>query len=356
MKVPALATSFGSTGETPLAGTLAGELRLRELPRPDSLDGQLLLRASGLRAGELELELSEISATLRGARLVVSPFELGSGGARLRSEAAVDLARRVVTAASRGEADLRALQPFVAAASLAGSVKLDLSVTGPLDALAGKGRAELSGVTIRPREVPQAITDGEGTVLLEGSRLLVPRITARLGGGSFDLAGSARIVKAGLEDVRLAATGRELSLRYPRDFKSRLAADLTVTGRTGDLVLGGEVRIVRGLYDTDIRLEKELLSGLGDEAATGAVALPPLGLDLQVQTENAIRIRNNLGELDVTGRLHVRGDISDPAPFGRFEIREGGKVFLQTREFVVERGALSYQGTLDPEIDVRARA
>ncbi len=88
---------------------------------------------------------------------------------------------------------------------------------------------------------------------------------------------------------------------------------------------------------------------------TDAAALPPLGLDLQVQTESAIRIRNNLGELDVTGRLHVRGDISDPAPFGRFEIREGGKVFLQTREFVVERGALAYQGTLDPEIDVRAR-
>ena len=60
------------------------------------------------------------------------------------------------------------------------------------------------------------------------------------------------------------------------------------------------------------------------------------------------------GELNVTGRLRLRGDLSDPEPYGRFEIREGGKVFLQTREFVVERGALVYQGTLEPEIDVRA--
>ena len=296
-----------------------------------------------------------MTVTLREGRLVVAPFELASSGARLHGEAQVDIRRRELSAASRGQIDLRALTPFVGAASLGGTARLDLSVAGPIAELAGSGRAELEAVTIRARELPQAITDGEGTLLLEGSRIVIAGVTARLGGGSLALEGSARIAGARLEDVRLAATGRELSLRYPRDLKSRLAADVTVTGRTGDLVLGGQVRILRGLYDEDIQLEQELLRGQQAEPEAAAALVPALGLDLQVETEQAIRIRNNLGELNVTGRLQLRGDVSDPAPYGRFEVGEGGKVFLQTREFVVERGALIYQGTLEPDIELARR-
>ena len=120
------------------------------------------------------MELQPVTATLAWRALVVAPFELASSGARLRSEAQLDLVRRVLSASSRGEIDLRALTPFVGAASLGGTARLDFSVAGPLDAPAGKGRAELEGVTIRARALPQAITDGAGTLVLDGSTIGSP--------------------------------------------------------------------------------------------------------------------------------------------------------------------------------------
>jgi penicillin-binding protein 1A len=47
-------------------------------------------------------------------------------------------------------------------------------------------------------------------------------------------------------------------------------------------------------------------------------------------------IYDNYGEKKLyEGGLSVRGDMANPAPYGRFDILSGGKVFLQTREFAV---------------------
>ena len=74
-----------------------------------------------------------------------------------------------------------------------------------------------------------------------------------------------------------------MSLRYPRDFRSRFRADLTLQGQPGSLPLAGEVHAERGLYDTDIHLEGTLSLPVvpppaGDEpAAAAGVALDLLG-------------------------------------------------------------------------------
>src|SRR5206468_7249108 len=65
-------------------------------------------------------------------------------------------------------------------------------------------------------------------------------------------------------------------------------------------------------------------------------------------------VRNNLAQIEAEGGLSVRGDMANPSPFGRFDILPGGKIFLQTREFAVEDGYLSYNGTTDPDVNVRA--
>ena len=138
-------------------------------------------------------------------------------------------------------------------------------------------------------------------------------------------------------------------MRYPRDFKSRLAADLTLTGRTGDLVLGGQVRLERGLYDKDIDLEQELLAGATAPEPAARVELPALGLDLQVATERAVLIRNNLGELNVTGRLRCAATSPSRAlrplrgPRGRQGLPADPRVRGRARRLV-------YQGTLEPDI------
>ena len=61
-----------------------------------------------------------------------------------------------------------------------------------------------------------------------------------------------------------------------------------------------------------------------------------MALNLAVVTTNPFIVRNNLAQIEAEGGLSVRGDMATPAPYGRFDILPGGKIFLQTREFAVE--------------------
>ena len=178
-------------------------------------------------------------------------------------------------------------------------------------------------------------------------------VRAVWGGGTLTAAGTAGLAADAPFDLQLQA--REVSLRYPRDFRSRLRADLTLRGRPDSLLLAGEVHAERGLYDTDINLAATFLApSVPPPPASSSSFLQNVGLDLTVVTDRPMIVRNNLAELEASGRLRVRGDARYPAPFGRLEVRDGGKVFLQTREFTIRNGSLTYNGSLDPEISITA--
>src|SRR5262249_48680730 len=75
-----------------------------------------------------------------------------------------------------------------------------------------------------------------------------------------------------------------------------------------------------------------------------------------VVIDNPVLVRNNLASVEAEGRLDFRGDMMEPAPFGRVELVPGGKVYLQGRAFAVTGGGLEYAGTWDPAVDVAAEA
>ena len=168
-----------------------------------------------------------------------------------------------------------------------------------------------------------------------------------------------------MSDVRVQLTGADMGLRYPvgggrsglfEDFKARVDAELTLTGRPGDFLLGGTVVLERGLYDADIFLEEGFLPpnippAVGKEPSR---FLRTVALNVSVATENPVLVRNNLAQIEAVGSLWLRGDMDEPAPFGRLEIRPNGRVFLQEREFTITSGHLIYTGTTSPDISVRA--
>src|SRR5262249_7579196 len=69
-----------------------------------------------------------------------------------------------------------------------------------------------------------------------------------------------------------------------------------------------------------------------------------------------VLVRNNLASVEAEGRLDFRGDMMEPAPFGRVDLVPGGKVYLQGRAFGVTGGGLEYAGSWDPTLDVVAEA
>jgi outer membrane protein assembly factor BamA/autotransporter translocation and assembly factor TamB len=344
--------------EQKFEAVLAGRLDVSGgLAAPLELRGELLLDPIAGRAGGMQFQLERVHVRAQDGVARIAETTLRSSGEVLRLAGRVDYARAEVDFGARGRLDLRALAPLAAAGvGIAGAADVDLRVGGALRAPRAHGRLALEHVFLRSREYPQAITDLSGTIAIDSGLIRAERLTARLGGGTLELAGSARQAGLGLADVEASLKARDVALHYPGELRSRVAADLSLGGRSGALRLGGEVHIERGLFEEDIYLDEALLRPRLPEARLEerSPLLRSVALDVQAFVDNPISIRNNLAELSVTGHLRVRGDLEEPAPFGRLEIAEGGVVFLQTRKFTVSSGTLIYAGTRDPTIAVRA--
>jgi outer membrane protein assembly factor BamA len=340
LSVEALGASLAGVAE--LAGGLGGldEPRLT-----------VTLPETPLSVQDLALTLEPATLRLAGGRLTVQDLTLRSESAALTVSGRVDLPRRVVEGEARGSLDLRALSPFAGDAALRGRAELDLTLSGPLEAPRPGGTLRVHEGAMRLRLLPQALSGLEGVVSFEGG---AARLTAegRFGGGRVALEGTASL--SAPRELRLGLTGRDLSLEYPPGLRTRLEADLGLGGPLGALRLTGDVRVLRGVYDLDQALQ-EAARTVTVEAAESP-ALRSVALDVRLLVAKPVLVRGDLAQLEATGELAVRGDLQEPAPFGRFEVRPGGTVVVQGRDFKVESASLAYAGNLDPAVSLAAVA
>ena len=350
-----------------VTGTLSGRLDLHgRVLSPASLSGDIEVPATTLRVQDLPVEISPLRIQIEGGQVSSEAVTVSAGGGIFRATGSADLVHRTIDATGKGMLELRALSPLLEEASLEGQADVDLSVVGPLSSPASRGTVEVRDAVLRVREVPQALTNINGTLTLDGTRVTLQNMTGRLGGGELAMAGSAALKGLRLADVDVTLTARDAAVRYPvggihratsrlADIKARIDADVKLTGQPGALLLAGTAKVKRALYDADIFIGEGLFAPEVPPAPhTPSRFLQWIALNVTVETENPMIVRNNLAELEVTGTLSVRGDLDTPAPFGRLDLVPGGKVFLQGREFTIESGSLTYGGTTRPEISARA--
>ena len=328
--------------------------------------GEIQMPRTSLRIQELELQIEPISIQLDSGRITANGLMVTSQAGTFRADGQMDLESRTVDAAGHGQMELRALSPFLEEASLTGNAQVDLSVAGPLDSPQMNGTVAVTDGTLRVREFPQALTGVTASLTFDGHTMRIADTTETLGGGTLNVWGTAQVSGLRVSDVSLTLSAQDVGLRYPvggihrrsgrlADIKIRLDGDLNLTGKPGDYMLAGDVKVLRGLYDADIFPGEGLLAPEAPPAPeTHSAFQQSVALNVTMTTEHPFYVRNNLAELDATGTWRVRGDLDEPAPFGRLEITPGGKVYLQEREFTVTSGSLVYNGTDDPDIEVRA--
>jgi outer membrane protein insertion porin family len=336
-----------------LGGSLTGTLELSG-DRLDlgHLSGQLDLVRSQLAVGGVSFEVSPVHLELRDARLAAAEMSLSAMGGTFRARGSADLLRRQLDLEGSGQIELRALSPFLPETLLTGLSQAELRLSGPFDAPKPEGRVQVSNGSLRLKALPQSITGIEGSILLDGDRLKVERTSGNFGGGDLLLTGELQLAEGRLAEVDLLLLGEAMTLQYPEGLRSRIDTALSLTGSPGRLLLLGDVRAARGRYDLDLVLEQSLLRAQSSQATSEA--LRQVALQLDIETADPVFVRGQLGELRASGRLELRGDLSDPSPFGQLEILPGGKLRFQGRELNVESGSLVYSGTWNPELSAQA--
>jgi outer membrane protein assembly factor BamA/autotransporter translocation and assembly factor TamB len=343
-------------GPSAARGKLSGALQLSGgLAALSEVRSALSLSQTTLDVEEQPITIAPVSMRLDSGRLATEGIAVEAQGGTLRIEGNADLVRRRLDVTGKGSIDLRALSPFLSETAVSGNAEVDLAVGGSLNAPEPRGSVRIRDGSLRVRALPQALTALMADVVFDEKAVRIDGGSARFGGGDVTISGRAALKGGGLADADFRTEGREIALRYPPGLKTRANADVTLAGRTGAFVLGGTVTVLSGLYDLDVALEANLSAPAA--APTESPLLRSIALDLRIDVANPVAVRNNLADLRGTGSLTLRGTMETPAPFGRFDILPGGKVYFQSAQvFLIEPGSsLTYEGSWDPNVSIAAR-
>jgi outer membrane protein insertion porin family len=351
---------------SPVQGTLAGQAEVAgQFTAWRDVRGSVRTEPATLRVENETIAMEPVTMALQDGRVTTSGLVLTVHDTVFRLMGEADLTRRTVQAHAGGHLDLRALSPFIDAFTVAGPADIDLDLRGPLFDPHVSGSVLMTDATLRVRDMPIVITQMKARVLLDETSLQVAEASALLGGGTITVGGGGGLQGLRLQDLKLDIAGRGVALRYPvggsagsrlfDELKLRVNADLTLSGRPGGFLLAGTVNADRALYDADIFLEEAFLPPqVPPEGGQPSSLKRMVALSITLNLQNPLVVRNNLAELQAGGSLQVRGDLAEPAPFGRLEAHPGGRVFLQGREFTITSGTFTYQGTFDPAMQIVA--
>jgi hypothetical protein len=248
----------------------------------------------------------------------------------------------------------------------------DYRIEGALDVLGAvrgtaanpslSGQGEIHGARVIVPGVAQSFEDVRGFLSFNRDRVFLDELYARLGGGTLRASGSLDLPGQGSGlSYRLNISARDISLRFPEFLLNRGDAEVAlISGDLGRQIVG-QVDLERALYVEDVPVD--LLQFIQRVFQRQRLELAETGdfesttqLNLAVSGPDALRVRNNVANLQGDIRLTVRGTVARPVIFGEVDLDAGGTLVFADNEYEVQRGTLTFSNPnrIDPVIDLVA--
>jgi translocation and assembly module TamB len=297
-----------------------------------------------------------IRFAISGRVLKVQRFRLTGDGTDLDLEGSVAFGQpSPLDLHAGGHADLALLRAVNPAFHSSGGVTLDVNARGSLEQPLIEGRVGISQGQIQYGDLPSALSELNGSLVLHEDRLQIESLTGQAGGGSIRFGGYATWYKRQLNfDVALNA--EDVRLRYPPGVSSMTTANLRWTGTPAGSTLSGDATVTKLAVIPGFDFGSYLLH------TAQASALPqtnPLlsGIRMNVHIVTTPDLEMRTAALNLLGNadLDLRGTAAKPVLLGRADILEGQVVFNGTR-YRMERGDITFTNpvTTTPVLDLQA--
>jgi len=257
-----------------------------------------------------------------------------------------------------GKVNMKMLESLSADISSSGMVTVAVTVAGTFSKPSLQGQLQVTGGSVSSMDLPNGLSEINGTLLFNQDRLQIQSLTAQIGGGNVNLSGfmtySPRL------GFNISAVGSDVRLRPP-GVSATSNAELHLVGTPSDAVLTGDVTVVKLGLTPGFDFARYL------EGSKQTVALPQsnpflnkIRLDIHVVTTPELQMQSSLGRLSGDADLRLRGTAVRPVVIGRIDIMEGDVYFNGTK-YRLERGEVTFASpvgikpTLDLEASTRVR-
>ncbi len=356
----------GSTFEATSAA--AGELNVSgPAKKPQMLAGSLVINPLRFKTQGLEFAAAApIRATLSSgtARLeelhVTGPDTdvTASGSAQIFSAdgSAMPAQGGRIDARASGSLDVGIAHRISPQIISSGKVNFNVTATGTTGKPNLGGKVTFANTNLAYADIPNGLSNVNGTATFTEDRLQVDNLTATSGGGRIKLGGFVQY-RGGLF-ADMTATATAVRVRY-YGVSATMNGSVRLQGSGDGAALTGNVLITRfGLAET---FDFASIAG-----SAGDVSPPPdpdsllnkITLNVRVQSSPALDFQNSYGAR-VAGTVDItaRGTLAVPSILGRVTVNDGSATFAGTN-YQLQRGQIYFNNPIriDPVIDLDATA
>jgi translocation and assembly module TamB len=342
------------------------------------IDGDLLIQGPLLRPRELRIngDFSNVSLgvgevniknsdpirfSIANQLLTIEPFHFTGERTDLSGNGTVELAGdRKLNLHTRGRVSLRLLESFNHDFTSSGIVTVDLNVGGTVQTPTAQGRFEIRNGSIAYIDLPNALSEINGTLVFNQDRVQIETLTAQTGGGTVQFQGYASTRNHQVNfDVNVH--GDDVRLRYPPGISSTANMDLRFAGNSTASMLSGDVTITRLAMSQNFDFASYLAAS--SRSATLSQTDPLLNsirLNVHIVTTPELQMQTTMLRLSGNADLKLRGTVAKPTLLGRADVTEG-EIYFNGSKYHLERGEVSFRGpsgivpTLDMQMSTRVR-
>jgi translocation and assembly module TamB len=300
-------------------------------------------------SGPVEFDYADQIATIR-------QLHLRGEGTDFEATGRVKLVNHQLDLRARGDLNLKLVEGFYPDLVSYGTVKMELTVGGTTKEPVPIGQLTVQNAGVSFLDLPNGLTNINGTLVFNENRLQVQRLTAQTGGGILNIGGFISYQNGLYFD--LTASGRDVRLRYPQGISAAANADLRYSGTLQSSTLSGDVLVTK--FGVNQRFDFALYVARGKTPPASPKPNPVLDhlkLDVHVTSTPELSVETQLGKVAGDADLRIRGTVSKPVVLGRVNITEGD-IFFNSTKYHLDRGDILFVNptTIEPIINLEASA
>ncbi len=328
--------------------------------QPKQMEGSLDINKFEISVGGVVLRSeADLTAQLHNGVLHLDPLHVTGDDTNLQAQGTIALFedRQTLNFHANGAVNLQLGHSFDPDITSSGHMDFSVDASGTMQQPDLVGQVKFTNGAIALGDLPNGLSQLNGTLVFDQDRLTVQQLSAVTGGGRLQLGGSITYQQGLYAD--LTATGKDIRIRYPPGVSSMADAKLRLQGTETNLLLSGSILMTRFSISPNLDLAA-LKSSVGPSVA----ALPDpnapsnhVRLDIHVTSAPELSFQNSFAKLAGDVDLRLRGTVANPAVLGHVSVTDGSANFAGTT-YQLQRGEIYFSNPIhiDPIIDLDATA
>ena len=278
---------------------------------------------------------SDIKFKFDNRNMSFSAFTMRSGNASFNLRGNMEIGREY-NIVLEGSSALSPFKGFSKRISvLRGDADFTLTVAGKWDDPQTSGSLNVSNASFGLKEIPQRIGSINGYFYFEGDRIIIQKLSGKLGGGDIDVSGLIYLKGFGIKRFYLDAKLNNITTSISRDFTVNFQGDILYKGTLDSQNISGDVKINRARYRERVEWKSWFLNArLKEKPKAELTRMEKAGLNIKIYGAENIIVDNNIARTPLKVDMVLRGTVGHPLLFGRVESR-GGKVYFRNNEFSI---------------------